>query len=213
MKRKVRVIFADDHKLLRAGFVDYARSSGDIDVVYDTDNAIDALDAYKKYKPDVLVLDIHFSHSITGYEAAIRLWAQDTHANIVFLSQENNIQTIKKIYKAGARSFISKNTDPDELVRAIKLAAVGEQYFSHTISQQIARDQLKKTNNPSELLNDKEIEIFRLTAKGYKSSEIASMVHTSTKTVSNYRRKIKEKLNIDKPSEFTRLGMEYKVIN
>ncbi|WP_020405012.1 response regulator [Hahella ganghwensis] len=205
----ISVILADDHRLLVEGFK-IALSDFGIDVVKSFEAPDGVIDAYKKLKPDVMVLDIRFTGNMNGLELCSQIRKNDPNARIVMLSQFDQEDVIQSAYEVGAKAFIKKDDDVEFLVEAIRHAAAGENYFSPEVAQKLAR--MSISPSPSKILDEKELNVFRLVANGMTNPEIAEELAVSLKTISKLTVSIKNKLGISRSAEFTKLAIKYNLI-
>ncbi len=206
----ISVILADDHKLLVEGFK-IALSDFGIDVIRSFETPEGVIDAYDQLKPDVLVLDIRFTGNMNGLELCSRILELHPNARIVMLSQFDQDDVIQSAYEGGAKAFIQKDADVEYLVAAIQHAAQGKNYFSPEVAQRLA--QLSISPSPTKILDEKELNVFRLVANGMTNPEIAEELEVSLKTISNITVAIKNKLGISRNAEFTKLAIKYNLIN
>lgn len=204
---RTKVILVDDHKLLIEGFKSALQEFG-IDVIQSLTSTDGVIESFKKLKPDVLVLDIRFSGEDNGLNLCSRMIAENDEAKIVILSQFDQDYIIQKAYKMGALSFVNKDEDIKYLVEAICAAKEGKEYFTPAIAQRLARLSTIEVQ-PLKVLDDKELALFKLIADGKTNNEAAEELGVSTKTIGNFIRNIKSKLNISRTAEFTKMAIKY----
>lgn len=204
----LRVLLADDHPLLVTGFSMALRAYG-IEVVSHATTPEDAIRQYRDLKPSVLVLDIRFSGRSSGLTAAKTIRDTFPDANIVFLSQFDSDNLITEAYRIGARAFITKDRNPDELAEAIHKASTGETFFLPGIAERLAQLTIKGDRSPQTLLNDKELRLFSLFARGLTHAEISQQVGLSLKTVGVHLQQIKDKLGVQRPADLTLLAVKH----
>lgn len=181
----------------------------DMEVVAQARTPEEALAQHAAVLPDVLILDIRFGGQLTGLDIARQIFGQSPAARIVFLSQFDQDSLIKEAYRIGARAFITKDCDPDELVAAIRRAHQGELYFMPRIAERLASLSVKGDASPQSLLDDRSLEIFTLMAEGLTNVEIAERLAVSSKTISNASQAIKDKLGIHRAADITRLAVRH----
>ena len=172
----------------------------------------EAIKMYTELKPDVLVLDIRFGETMTGIEAAKLLLKTNSDAKIVFLSQFDQNSLVKEAYRIGALSFVTKNSDRMHLATAVRLANEGETYFLPVVAERFASLALKGDTSPQGKLDNRELEIFTMVARGFSNAEIAEGVGLSLKTVSNTIQAIKLKLGLERPADMTLLAVKHGLI-
>ncbi len=208
---RIRVMLADDHPIVMQGFA-LSLAGPDIDVVAQEKTPQEALDSFAALQPDVAVLDIRFGEQLTGLDVAKRMLAIQPDARIVFLTQFDQDSLVKEGYRIGARAFITKDCDPEELVAAIRRAHEGELYFMPRIAERLASLSVKGDVSPQSLLDDRSLEIFTLMAEGLTNVEIAERLAVSSKTISNTSQAIKDKLGIHRAADITRLAVRHGLI-
>ncbi len=183
-----------------------------IDVAYTLDGLAKR---FAEVCPDVLVIDVRFSNKdsqLTGLDVAEEILAGNPGAKIVVFSQFDDEHIIEKTYKLGILAFVKKDENIDALVEAIETASKGKEFFSPAVAQQLAWLSVK-AQNPTRVLNDKELRAFKLIADGASISDVAKEMDLSTKTVGNIVKNVKHKLHIDNPADFTKLAIKFGLTN
>lgn len=207
----IKVLLADDHPLMMAGFetvlVDYG-----IKAIGKTTAPEEAVKLYEEKKPDVLVLDIRFGEKMTGLDAAKDVLRKFPNANIVFLSQFDQDSLIKEAYRIGARAFLTKSCTADDLADAIKLAQQGEKSFLPEVAERLANIAIQGDISLQSKLDEREFVVFEYMAQGLTNQEIAEKLSLSPKTISNTSQTIKEKLGVHRPADITRLAVKHGLI-
>lgn len=210
-KEQIRVLLVDDHPIVLAGFATSLSSRG-ISVIGQTTASEDVITQYKELTPDILVLDIKFGSHLSGLDTAKNLLAEFPDAKIVFLSQFDQDQFIKKAYKLGARAFITKTCTPKELANALKKVYEGDIYFLPQVAERLAALTISDPS-PQSLLESREVEIFTMMAQGLTNVEIAEKMDISAKTVSNVSQAIKEKLGVHRQADITLLAVKHGLVD
>ena len=134
---KINIVLADDHVLIRKGLRAMFESDSEINVVGEASNGLEALEAAKKYKPDILVLDIRMPE-MTGLEAAAKLNEYSPATKAVILSMHDSEEYVLQALDAGAYGYVLKDTDKSEFVKALKQIYGGNKYFSGAVSNVLA---------------------------------------------------------------------------
>ncbi len=209
-KEQIRVLLVDDHPIVLAGFATSLSSRG-ISVIGQTTASEDVITQYKELAPDILVLDIKFGSHLSGLDTAKNLLTEFPDAKIVFLSQFDQDQFIKKAYKLGARAFITKTCTPKELANSLKKVYEGDIYFLPQVAERLAALTISDPS-PQSLLDSREVEIFTMMAQGLTNVEIAEKMDISAKTVSNVSQAIKEKLGIHRQADITLLAVKHGLV-
>jgi len=212
MKRnRIRIMLADDHPVVMTGFA-MSLEGPDMEVVAQARTPEEALQHYAAVQPDVLILDIRFGGQLTGLDIARQVFEQSPAARIVFLSQFDQDSLIKEAYRIGARAFITKDCDPEELAAAVRRAQDGELYFMPAIAERLASLSVRGDASPQSLLDERSLEIFRMMAEGLTNAEIAEQLDVSSKTISNTSQAIKDKLGVFRAADITRLAVRHGLI-
>jgi DNA-binding NarL/FixJ family response regulator len=198
--KKIGVLLADDHTLIRAGLRMVVEAQSDLSVVGEANNGREAVAMAAALKPDVVVMDIGMP-SLNGIEAAreIRKTLPDTQ--IVMLSMHSDEGYVLRALKAGAKAYLLKDSAEADLARAIRAAAAGKSFFSPAVGQVLLEDYMRKLQRTGaedsyELLSPREREILQLVAEGKSSKEIATLLNLSVYTVETHRAHVMQKLNL-----------------
>ncbi len=196
--KPVRVLLADDHKLVRAGFRAMLNSLGDVEIIGETGDGREALELIQKHRPDVALLDITMP-SLTGLEVAKRVANQIKNVRVIILSMHTTEDYIARAIRAGVCGYLLKNADPVELELAIRAAMNGEMYLSPAVSKQLVEDyarRMQQEGAPEEQLTTRQREILQLIAEGKATKDIASGLNLSIKTVETHRKDLMDRLGI-----------------
>ncbi|MFC0134526.1 DNA-binding response regulator [Massilia eurypsychrophila] len=205
---QLRVLLADDHPIVMSGFALSLQSKG-IEVIGQVTTPNEAVEAYGKLKPDVLMMDLRFGEKLTGLDAAKTILERDPKANILFLSQFDQDALIKQTYSIGGRGFLTKDISAGDLAQAVADASRGETYFLDRIAKRLANLSVKGDQSPGAVLDAREFEIFLLTAKGRTNQEMAELLGLSQKTISNVTHALKEKLGTNRNADLTLLAVKH----
>jgi DNA-binding NarL/FixJ family response regulator len=200
---KINIILADDHVLVRKGLRAMFESDSEINVVGEASNGVEALEAAKKFKPDILVLDIRMPE-MTGLEAAAKLVDYAPLTKAVILSMHDSEEYVLQALDAGAYGYVLKDTDKSEFVKALKQIYGGNKYFSGAVSNVLA-NRLLNTKSvvrsaPVEdqyNLTRKEKEILRMVIDGKPNKQISESLGKSVRTIETHRFNIMKKLGVN----------------
>lgn len=206
---RIRVLLADDHAVVRAGFRRLLESNPDIEVVAEAGSGEQAYLAYTRERPDVLVLDLAMP-GIGGLAALRRIRAQDASARILVLSVHEDALFTTRALEAGALGYVSKRAVPEVLVEAVRAVAAGRQFLEREIAQGLA---LARTRaEPINTLTDREFDVFRLLAGGKTVNEIALLLHISPKTAGAHQTAIYRKLGVSNAAQLARLALSQGIV-
>ena len=201
---RIRVVLADDHAVVRAGFRRLLESTPDIEVVAEADSGEQAYLAYVCEWPDVLVLDIAMP-GIGGLAALNRIRAHDANARILVLSVHEDTLFTTRSLAGGALGYVTKRAVPEVLVEAVRAVAAGRQFLEREIAQSLALAHTR--NEPIQTLTGREFDVFRLLASGKTVIEIAALLHIGPKTAGTYQTAIYRKLGVSNAAQLTRLAL------
>jgi two-component system, NarL family, invasion response regulator UvrY len=204
----VRVLLADDHKLLIAGFSVLLQNHG-VQVIGDATTPEEAVRKFRELMPDVLVLDIRYGERVAGLIVAKEILAEFPDAKIVFLSQFDADNLITEAYRIGATAFLTKDCSLDELSTAIKKSKAGDTYFIPRIMERLAKITISGKTSPQAVLDERELKVFSLLAAGYSHQETSERLGIGLKTIGLLYRGIMEKLKVSRNADLTRLAIEY----
>jgi len=196
----IRVLLADDHKLIRAGLRLVIEQQPDLSVIAEADDGRQAVALAESLKPDVVVLDIGMPN-LNGIEAARQIQQAKPDAAIVMLSVHSDESYVLRALAAGARAYLLKDSAEGDLVQAIHAVVEGKSFFSPAVSRVLLEDYVRKLQRTGavdsyDLLSPREREILQLVAEGKSNKEVASMLNLSIFTVETHRAKIMQKLNL-----------------
>ncbi|MFO0752121.1 MAG: response regulator transcription factor [Thermodesulfovibrionales bacterium] len=195
---KIRVLIADDHALVREGIAAFLRFCDDMDIVAEASDGIEAVEQFRKHKPDVILMDIAMPR-MGGLEATLEIKKLDQAARILILTQYDDKEYISRFLKAGVSGYLLKKAVGSDLVSAIRAVSRGEFYLFSAVATEVVCGYLGKgavVDDPYEKLSDREKQVLKPLAEGYTHKEIADMLDISVKTVIAHQTNISEKLDI-----------------
>jgi two-component system, NarL family, invasion response regulator UvrY len=208
--RCMRVLIVDDHPIVASGCRALLAGQDDIEgeiVLKEAADAESGERAFAAEHPDVCVIDINLP-TVSGFELARRILARDASARIIMFSMNDDPIFAARAIEVGARGYVSKSGDPNELVEAIRQVGKGGTYLPTAMARSIAFAGPAVAQNPLSKLTTKEMEILRLLSAGKSLSEIAWLVHSSYKTVANTYSIMRQKLGVRTSAELVRLAIE-----
>lgn len=201
----IRLLIADDHAVVRMGFRMLLEGAGAI-VAGEAASGEEAVRLYRELQPDVLVMDVSMP-GFGGLGALERICAHDPQARVLMLSAHEDLQIPGRALKLGARGYLSKRADPQELVHAVARLARGERYLDAAIAPRMALAQLDKARDPVETLTEKEFAVFLQLARGLSVNDVASSQHLAPSTVGTHLYHIKQKLNAANAAELALIAV------
>lgn len=192
----IRVVLADDHKMVRQGLRQILSELDDIRVAAEAASGEEFLALARKTDFDIAVLDISMP-GINGLEALRQIKAEKKNVRVLILSMYPEDQYSIRALKSGADGYLTKDSAAEELVCAIRTVAAGKKYLTPSIAERLAYNLDENSEiPPHELLSDREFEVFKLIADGKTPTEIAETLFLSVKTISTYRARILEKMRM-----------------
>ena len=204
--KRIRILLADDHAVVRQGFKMILNAQADMEIVGEAGNGRQAVELAEQLRPDVVVMDVSMPE-LNGIEATRRLASSVPHARVVALSMHKDSVYVREILRAGARGYLLKDSGAADLVAAIHAVASGESYLSPAVSNAVLDDYRRHVTNPIDLLTSREREVLQLLAEGRTNKEIAGVLNLSVYTVDAHRGRIMEKLNLHSISELVRFAV------
>lgn len=204
--QKTKVVLADDHVLLRNGLAGVVNNFGDYEVIFEADNGQHFTEQLTQYgEPDIVLMDINMP-LMDGY--ATTQWLKENHPliNVLALSMYDNEASIIKMFKAGAKGYILKDSEPPQLKSALDSIKLRGFYYSELVTGRLIHS-INKMNDESvapskPLLNERETEFLKLACTEMTYKEIADKMFLSPRTIDGYRDALFEKLQIK-----TRVGL------
>ena len=205
--KKLGVILADDHALVRAGFRALLREMG-IQILAEAGNGWEVLQQVAEHQPDVVLMDIAMPE-LNGLEATARLTQQFPGVRVVILSMHANIEYARRALQAGAAGYLLKNAKAVELETALTAVARGEVYLSPAVAKFVAADFARRgqANSPAHArLTPRQLEILQLIVKGYTRKQIAEKLDISVKTFDTYRAQLMRHLDVQDAAGLIRVA-------
>jgi two-component system, NarL family, invasion response regulator UvrY len=199
----IKILIADDHPLIRNGLKQIISRENDIEVICEASNAEEVFELIKKFKIDVLILDISMP-GMSGFEVLDKIKQKLPKLPVLMLSALSEELYASKTLKAGASGFINKESAPEELVKAVRKVFSGGLYVSDYLAEKLAVDfKYNISKPPQEYLSTREFQIMRMIGSGKTVSEIANELCINVRTVSTYRARILNKMNLKNNSEIS----------
>ena len=202
----IRILLADDHEVVRAGYRRLLENSQDIEVIAEVASGEDAYSRYCELQPDVVVMDLTMP-GMGGLEASRRILAHDDSAKILVFSVHENEVMLNRALDLGVFGYISKRSASQVMIEAVRQAAAGEVYVGQEMMPYLLRRKTSPDNGRLSCLSPREFEVFCLLADGKAVNDIASLLNLSPKTVGHHATHVKNKLGISDITGLTRLAI------
>jgi DNA-binding NarL/FixJ family response regulator len=210
--KKIRILLADDHAVVRQGFGRILAAQDDLEVIGEAGNGREAVDLAEQLKPDVVVMDVSMPE-LNGIEATRRLMKTAPRTRVLALSMHKDSVYVREILRAGAQGFLLKDANDLDLLAAVRAVGQGQGYISPSVSEAVLSDYRKHVSDPIDLLTSREREVLQLIAEGKTNKEIAADLNLSVYTVDAHRGRIMEKLNLHSTGEIVRFAMRNGLID
>jgi len=214
--KKLRILLADDHEMVRDGLRLLIDGQRDMRVVGEAGNGQEALQQARDLKPDVVVMDLSMPE-LNGLQATERLKAERPEIKVVALTVHEDPSYLLQLCKAGAAGYVLKRSAGDDLIRAIRAVAAGSLHFDPTVASKALTSRRGEAPGKTGLhpgdLSEREKEVLILLAWGYSNKEIAGDLDLSVKTVETYRVRIKEKLGLRSRTEIVQYALRQGWLN
>ena len=209
----VKILLVDDHELVRSGIRLILEGISSFSVVAELKSGEEAIRYCRNDAPDIVLMDVNMP-GIGGLEATKQIARMSENIRVICISMHTENPIPAKVMQMGAYGFITKNAEPDEMVRAVHKVVAGQKYIAPEIAQQIAIGKLDLgDSNPFDQLSDREFEITLMLVTGRRVPDIADNLNISPKTINTYRYRMFEKLEINSDVELTHLALRYKLIS
>ncbi len=204
--KKIRVLLADDHAILRKGIRMLIDAQPDLEVVGEAKTGREAIEEARKLKPDVVVMDVSMPE-LNGIEGTRQICDELTQTKVIGLSMHKDSVYVRELLRAGARGYLLKDSEDDDLLRAIRAVSRGEAFLSPAVSDAVLTDYRKHVTNPVDLLTSREREVLAMIAEGKTNKEIANTLNLSVYTVESHRGSVMEKLNLHNTGDIVRFAL------
>jgi DNA-binding NarL/FixJ family response regulator len=207
--KKLRVMLADDHALVRAGIRLLIESLPDIEVVGEAGSGLEALDIIRETSPDIALFDLGMPQ-LNGIGATERVTREFPRVKVIILSMHHGQEFVMHALRAGAAGYLVKDAATAELGDAIRAVARGDSYLSPAISRKVIDSSLgrsEETPKPQEELTARQREVLRLVVEGRTMKEIAGLLGLSVKTIEAHRAQMTERLGIHDVPGLVRYAM------
>lgn len=197
---KKKILIADDHALVREGIAAFLKHCDDVEVVAEASDGIEAIDKTKKFRPDIVIMDINMP-KLGGLEATIEIKKMAPDIKVLVLTQYEDREYISRFLKAGVSGYLLKKAVGSDLITALSVIGRGELYLYSSIASEVVAGYLHGGNQldeevPYDKLTDREKQVLKLVAEGFTHKEVADMLTISVKTVIAHQTNISEKLGI-----------------
>jgi two-component system, NarL family, response regulator NreC len=215
--RKLRILLADDHIVMRTGLRALLERQPNLEVVGESENGRETVALAASLKPDVVVMDVGMP-VLSGIEATQTIVTQNPTVAVVILSMHADESYVMRALKAGARGYLLKDSAAADLIGAIQAISQGKSFFSPKVSRILAEDYVRVLKQKGavdtyDLLTSREREILQLLAEGKTNKEVATALNISPYTVETHRGHILQKLNLHNSAELVLYAVRKGIIS
>jgi len=204
--KRIRILLADDHAVVRQGFRMILSAHPDLEIVGEAGNGREAVALADELQPDVVVMDVAMPE-LNGIEATRRITTASPRTRVLALSMYKDSVYVREILRAGARGFLLKDAIDRDLLAAVRSVASGDGYLSPAVSEAVLSDYRRHVTDPIDLLSSREREVLQMIAEGKTNKDIATTLSLSVYTVDAHRGRIMEKLNLHSVGELVRFAV------
>lgn len=209
----IRLLIADDHAIVRSGLKQVFALAPDLEVVGEAVNGNEVLENLRRQLPDLLLLDLNMP-GLSGPDLIARIKAHWARLPILVLSMHNEAQVASRVLKAGANGYVTKDSEMDVLLGAIRRVAGGGKFIAPALAEKLVFDLTLGDDRPAHhALSDRELEVFRLLVAGKGVNDIAEQLCISNKTVSTHKTRLMEKLNLESTADLVRYAMQHGLLD
>ncbi len=208
----IQILLVDHQELVRVGMQRLLDEVPRFCVVGEASSGEDAVQLSRSLKPDVVLMDVQIP-GIGGLEATRRILRRDPGIRILVVTPQTDEPFPVQLLDAGASGYLTKNCGIEEIADAVRTVSRGERYISADIARQMALSMLPgREQSPFDRLSQRELQVLLMVAQGQNVHEISERLCLSSKTVSNYRYRLFEKLSVDNDVALTRLAIRYGIV-
>lgn len=211
---EIKVLIVDDHDLVRFGFKSLLGAQDGINVVETLSSGEDAINWCRDNHDnvDIVLMDVNMP-GIGGIEATHRISKSWPDIGIIIVTVHDDGPLPKQLLNGGAKGYLSKGNGVDEMITAIRDVHNGKHYIAKDIAQTLALSVLPGEVNPMDTLSMRETQVLMMVAQGVRTQEISEILSLSPKTISTYRKRLYEKLDVSSDIEMLHLAMKYGVLD
>ena len=217
MKKPHEIVIAEDHAILRDGLRALLSDHPDLKVVGEAEDGRDAIRCVESYMPDLVLMDLSMPRT-SGLEAIREIKKRNPDTRVIALTVHGTEEYVLATFEAGADGYVLKDANQSELMMAIRNVLMGRRYISPGISDKVIEGYLagrkgKKAKSLWDTLTQREREVLKLIAEGYRNREVAEYLCISLKTVEKHRANLMKKLDLHNAAALTAFAMEKGLIN
>lgn len=206
----IKIMLVDDHELVRTGVRRLLEDNPELEIVGEACSGEEAISLVRELKPDVVLMDLNMP-GIGGLETTRKIKHLTPNVRIIIVTMVDDTLFPQRLLKAGASGYLTKGAKTDEIMRAIRDVMVNKRYISPDLALKMATS-VDEDKSPFDELSERELQVLMMLLEGQRVTEISSKLFLSPKTISTYRARLHEKLNVKTDIELTRLAIEHGII-
>jgi two-component system, NarL family, invasion response regulator UvrY len=211
-KSNIQVLIVDDHAVVREGLKKIIAETGDMSVIGEAENGLDAIKLSRQLDYQVMLLEIALPDR-NGIEILKQIRSETPNATILMLSEHREDQFAVRAIKSGASGYVNKRSSITDILKAIRQVAAGQKYVSNELAQELANSiSHQHEGEPHKALSDREYQTLLMIASGKSVSDIAKELSLSVKTVSEYRSRVLLKMNLKHNAELTHYAIKNQLV-
>jgi len=213
--KPIRVLLADDHRLVRAGIRSLLGTMSGVKVVAEASDGREAIQLVESHRPHVVLLDIMMP-GLNGLDSLVRIAKDFPDSRVIMLTMNTSEEYVLQAMRAGAAGYLLKNGSPAELESAIRSVARGETFLNSAVSKHVIEGYLSRVGDPKtprERLTPRQREVLQLVAEGLTTKEIAQTLGVTVKTVETHRSQLMHQLNIHNIAGLVRYAVSAGIIS
>ena len=207
---KIKILLADDHKIIREGLRALIEKQSDMEVAAEAQDGLETVKLARKLSPDIVIMDIGMP-GINGIDATRQIVAEDHNIKVIALSMHSDRRFVLQMLKAGASGYLLKDSAFEELVIAIHTIMKKQPYLSPKVTDVVVKEYLhnlgKNESTAFSILTAREREVLQLIAEGKSTKQIASILNISVKTIETHRQQVMEKVGVHSVAELTKYAI------
>lgn len=208
----IRILIGDDHAIVRQGLRQVLALIPELELVAEAKNGWEVIDLARSSAPNLLLLDMNMPGP-SGVDLIKRLHEEAPHLPILVLSMHGESQIAGRAIKAGAAGYITKDSEPETLVLAIRQVAGGAHYIEPAVAERLLfQSASAAAAEPHAALSDREYQVFLMLVQGRGVMEIGEALHLSAKTVSTHKARLMKKLGVDNLSDLVRYALSHELV-
>ncbi|RYF73014.1 MAG: response regulator transcription factor [Comamonadaceae bacterium] len=209
----IKIGIVDDHAIVRAGLREHLSNEVDLRVVGEATTGREAIDLVRGTEMDVLLMDLSMPGQ-SGIDSLAMIRAKAPDLGVLILSGYPEEHYAVNMIRQGASGYLNKDCDPSEILKAVRVVALGRRYITPAVAELLARQLDSRDDRPAhQQLSEREFQVFLKLAKGESVSNIGNDLSLSVKTISTYRTRLMEKLNLGSNSDLTYYALKTQLID